>query len=107
MKALHLIQNNPELRPKPIAPGSQIYESGFWWLPIERAKLFIDGNIFFYDNKLSESFFGGVIKDCWVQKYNEQDRVIFKFEALASHKGKRPANPEGWDDGNWVINFEE
>jgi hypothetical protein len=107
MKALHLIQNIPELRPKLIAPGSQIYESGFWWLPIKRAKSFIGENIFFYDNQLAESFFGGVIKDCWVENYNGQDRVVFKFEALASHKGKRPANPEGWNDENWVINFEE
>jgi len=107
MKAIHLIQNNPELRPKPVAPGSQTYESGFWWLSIERAKSFKGENIFFYDNKLSESFFGGVIKDCWVQQYNGQDRVVFKFEASASHKGIRPKNPEGWEGGNWVINFEE
>ena len=91
MKAIHLIQNNPELRPKPITPGSQTYESGFWWLPIERAK----------------SFIGGGIKDCWVQQYNGQDRVVFKFEALASYKGMRPTNPDGWEGGNWVINFEE
>ena len=107
MKAIHLIQNNPGLRPKPITHGSQIYESGYWWLPIERATSFIGENIFFYDNQLSESFFGGVIKDCWVQEYNGQDRVVFKFEVLASHKGKRPANPKGWDGGNWVINLEE
>ena len=107
MKAIHLIQNNPELRPKPVAPGSQTYESGFWWLSIERAKSFKGENIFFYDNKLSESFFGGVIKDCWVQQYNGQDRVVFKIEASAYHKGIRPKNPEGWEGGNWVINFEE
>ena len=107
MKAIHLIQYNPALVPKPIAPGSQLYESGFWWLPIKRAETFIGGDIFFYENKKSKSFFGGVIKDCRVQEYEGQDRVVFKFEALLSHKGKRPANPEGWDDGNWVINFEE
>jgi hypothetical protein len=107
MKAIHLIQNNPELRPKPITPGSQTYESGFWWLPIERAKSFKGEGIFFYENQLSESFFGGVIEDCWVQQYNGQDRVVFKFEALASYKGMRPTNPDGWEGGNWVINFEE
>jgi hypothetical protein len=30
--------------------------------------------------------------------------VVFKFDALASHKGIRPINPDGW---NWVMNFEE
>jgi hypothetical protein len=100
MKAIHLIQNNSELCPKPITPGSQTYESGFWWLPIERARFFIDGDIFFYENKRSESFFGGVIKNCHNEQHNGQDRVVFTFEALPSYKGKRPANPEGWDEGN-------
>ena len=107
MKAIHLIQNNPELRPKPITPGSQTYESGFWAFTIEQANTFKDGNIYFHETQRSPSFFGGVIKDCWVQQYNGQDRVVFKFEALASHKGMRPKNPDGWEGGNWVINFEE
>jgi hypothetical protein len=105
MKAIHLIQNNPELPPKPISPGSQTYESGFWALPIEQAKSLIGGNIFLHETQLSPSFFGGAIKDCWLQQAGEwKNRVVFKFDALASHKGIRPINPEGW---NWVMNFEE
>lgn len=107
MKAIHLIQyqDNPELRPKLIAPDSQTYESGFWALPIQQAKSFIGGNIFFHEKQTSPSVFGGVIKDCWIQQDGKwKDRVVFKFEALASHEGILPKNPDGWD--RWV-NLEE
>jgi hypothetical protein len=105
VKAIHLIQNNSELLPKPVAPGSQTFESGFWALPIEKAKAFIGGSIFFHERQISPSFFGGIIKDCWVQQDGEwKGRVVFKFDASASHKGIRPKNPDGW---NWVMNFDE
>jgi hypothetical protein len=105
VKAIHLIQKEPKLLPKPIAPGSQIYESGFWSLPIEQAKSLIGRSIYFHEKQLTTSFFGGVIKDCWVQQEGEwKDRVVFRFEASASHKGIRPQNPDGW---NWVMNFDE
>ena len=45
-KAIHLIQKDHELRPMPVAPSSQTYESGFWKLSIKRAKLLVGGNIF-------------------------------------------------------------
>ncbi len=105
MKAIHVIQKDAELLPKPIKPKSQTYESGFWAIPIERAKKFIGGNIFFHEKQISPSFFGGVIKDCWVQQDGEwKGRVVFKFDASGSLRGKRPKNPDGW---NWVMNFEE
>jgi hypothetical protein len=105
VKAIHLIQKDENLLPKPVAPGSQTFESGFWALSIKQAKAFIGENIFFHEKQISPSFFGGVIKDCWLQEGGEWNgRVVFKFDALASHKGIRPKNPEGW---NWVMNFDE
>jgi hypothetical protein len=105
VKTIHLIQKDTELLPKPVVTGSQTYESGFWMLSIEQAESFIGGNIYFHEKQLSPSFFGGLIKSCWVQQDGKwKDRVVFKFEASASHKGIRPKNPEGW---NWVMNFEE
>ena|ERR1017187_4806357 len=105
MKSIHLIQYDPELRPKPIAPGSQTHESGFWLFTIEQANTFKDGNIYFHETQRSPSFFGGVIKDCWVQQGGKWNgRIVFKFDALDSHKGILPKNPDGWD--RW-MNVEE
>jgi hypothetical protein len=106
MKAIHLIQyqDNPELRPKLIAPDSQTYESGFWSFTIEQANAFKGGNIYFHQTQTSPSFLGGVIKYCKVQQYHAQNRVVFIFEALASHEGILPKNPDGWD--RW-MNLEE
>jgi hypothetical protein len=56
MKAIHLIQNNPALVPKQITPGSQTYESGFWWLPIKQAESFVGGDIFFTKLKNQSRF---------------------------------------------------
>jgi len=107
MKSIHLIQydRDLELRPKPIAPGSQTYESGFWAFTIELANSFKNGNIYFHLDQESPSHLGGVIKDCWVQQGGKwKGRVVFKFEALDSHKGILPKNPGGWD--RW-MNLEE
>jgi hypothetical protein len=104
VKAIHLIQKDAKLLPKPVTPGSQIYESGFWWLPIEQAKSFIGGDIYFHEKQKALSFFGGIIQDCWIQQYDGQDRIVFKFEALVSHKGIRPQNPQAW---NWEMNIAE
>ena len=105
MKAIHLIQSDAKLAPKPVAPGSHLFESGFWSLSIKQAESLIGGNIFFHEKQLSPSFFGGVITSYRVQQGGEwHGRVIFKFGSLVSHKGIRPKNPQGW---NWVMNFEE
>jgi hypothetical protein len=106
MKSIHLIQydRDPELQPKPIAPGSQTYESGFWSFTIEQANTFKYGNIYFHRKQKSPSFLGGVIKDCWIEQYQGQDRVVFKFESSSSHEGILPKNPDGWD--RW-MNLEE
>jgi hypothetical protein len=105
MKAIRLIQKDPELLPRPVTPGSQIYESGFWYLPIEQAESLIGCDIFFHEKQKSPSFFGGVIKSCKIQQGSKwEGRVIFEFEALTSHKGKRPKTSEGW---NWEMKLED
>ena len=106
MKSIHLIQYDPdpELRPKLIAPDSQTYKSGYWWITIEQANSFKNGNIYFHQEQKSPSFLGGVIKDCWVEQYKGQDRVVFKFESSSSHEGILPKNPDGWN--RW-MNVEE
>ena len=104
MKSIHLIQKDNALLPKPIAPGSPIFESGFWHIDIEKAKTLLGKDIYFHEKQISPSFFGGIIKDCRVEQYEGQNRVVFQFEAKASHRGVRPTNLDGW---NWVMNFDE
>ena len=105
MKTIHLIQYDVDLRPKPITPGSLIFESGFWKLPVKRAKSLIGGDIYFHEKQISPSFLGGIIKDCRVQREGKwKSRIIFKFEASLSHEGIYPKNPQGWSR---VMNFED
>ncbi|MGA2030327.1 MAG: hypothetical protein ABSG87_09680 [Verrucomicrobiota bacterium] len=106
MKSIHLIQyeSDSELRPKPIAPDSQTYKSGYWSIPIELANSLKGGNIYFHKKQKSPSFLGGLIKDCWIEQYRRQDRVVFKFESSSTHEGIFPKNPDGWD--RW-MNVEE
>jgi hypothetical protein len=105
VKAIHLIQKDPKLLPKPISPGSKIFESGFWKLRIEQTKSLINGDIYFHQKQKEPSFFGGIIKDCRVQTDGEwEGRVIFTFEASSSHRGKRPQKGGGWD---WEMNVQD
>jgi hypothetical protein len=104
VKAIHLIQKDSNLLPKPSAPGSHIFESGFWYIDLEKAKKLIGKDIYFHEKQISPSFFGGVIKDCRVEQYEGQARVVFQFEVKVSHRGIRPQNPDGW---NRVMNFDE
>ena len=104
MKAIHLIQNDKALLPKPVTRGSNIFESGFWYIELEKAKSFVGKDIYFHEKQISPSFFGGIITNCRGELYEGQNRVVFQFEAKASHRGVRPQNPDGWD---WVMNFDE
>jgi hypothetical protein len=96
MKAIHLIQKDPDLRPWPSAEGPPQYESGYWDLAKDRAESLVGGDIYFYEKRSKPSFFGGVIesfrimdKDPW------KGRIIFILRSLRGHKEQRTSKA-GW-----------
>lgn len=61
MIAIHLLQNNPELKPWPKEPRSPEYLTGYWNIPEERARECVGANIYFHREWRQRSFFGGRI----------------------------------------------
>ena len=103
MKAIHLIQKDPDLLPWPIEKGSNIYESGYWYLTGERAEQFNGKKIYFYRKRSERSFFGGIIESCRIKEDDPwEGRIIFKFKALKEYKGHK-TEKDGWST---VMKFE-
>ena len=98
MKAIHLIQKDPDLTPEPIEKGSRIYKSGYWDLTVARAKELVGKKIYFHKAQKEKSFFGGIIKGCRVKEDAPwKGRIIFTLEAGKDFKGKKA------DGGKWSM----
>lgn len=98
MKAIHLIQNRQEiaLMPKPKAPGSKEWTSGYWEITLEQAEELKEAEIFFHEKKAEPSFFGGIIKDYQIADKPEWlGHIIFTFLPDPSFRGKI-AGRGGW-----------
>lgn len=62
MASIHLIRNDPKLpQIKPVQPGSDLFQSGYWVISEAKAAALKGGKIFFHDKKAEPSFFGGEI----------------------------------------------
>jgi hypothetical protein len=70
MPALYLIQNqtDPKLLPRPEAPGSEQWTSGFWNLSEATVRSLIGGRVYFLKAQAKPSFFGGELLDYRVAK---------------------------------------
>lgn len=96
MPKIHLIQKDPDLRPWPSAEGPPKWESGFWDLSEQRARLLIGGDIYFYEHRTEPSFFGGIVEDIKIKEDDPwRERIIFIFKYYPEYRGKRTSR-EGW-----------
>ncbi|MFA5689345.1 MAG: hypothetical protein WC959_09405 [Kiritimatiellales bacterium] len=96
MKAIHLIQKDPKLRPCPVEKGSSTYKSGFWNISIGRAPEFIGADIYFHEQQMEPSFFGGKIVSFEIKENDPwAGRIIFILESLRDHKGVKTSRG-GW-----------
>jgi len=101
MKAIHLLQNDPTLKPWPIENKSEIYDSGYWDVTPKRAEELIGKEIYFYETQRSASFFGGIILSFRIEPYRikadgqPKDRIIFRFTPGREFRGRK-TGPEGW-----------
>ncbi len=96
MKAIHLIQKDPALKPWPKEKGSQTYESGYWNIAPEKAEQAVGAHIYFHSQKVEPSFFGGTITEFRIKPDDPwKDRIIFTLEASRDFKGVR-TETSGW-----------
>jgi hypothetical protein len=97
MGAIHLIRNDPKLpQIKPVEPGSDLFQSGYWVISESTAEALKGGAIFFHEKRSEPSFFGGEIMGFQKVVAGEYaGRIIFTFKSNLSCKGvKTPRN--GW-----------
>lgn len=80
-----------------------IYESGYWDIPIQKADKLIGCDIYFHKKQKETSFFGGTILSYRISDDGEsKGRVIFRFEYSRSHKGVL-AGDDAWSYEKKII----
>jgi len=98
MRAIHLIQKDPGLRPWPTTKRSPEYESGFWDFTESQAANAIGAEIYFHGKQNEPPFFGGVITGFRVKGENPwKGRINFSLRATPEFKGRRTSN------GGWAM----
>ena len=86
-----------------LVPDGQIWESGFWALPEDKAQQLRGGSILFHKKSLEPSFFGGLILNFRIQDKGEwKGQIIFTFEYRADHRNIL-ADRGGWSKGMKVV----
>ena len=82
MASIHLIRNDPKLpQIKPVEPGSDVFQSGYWVISDSKAEALKGGKIFFHVKKAEPSFFGGEITGFQKVAAGEYaGRIIFIFK---------------------------
>lgn len=104
MKAIHLIQNNPDLRPWPTEKGSQDFKSGYWDLTPAQAKSALGAHIYFHERKVAPSFFGGIITDYEIKPDDPwKGRIIFTLKQSRESKEVRTER-QGWSMVMKIVN---
>ena len=82
---IHLIEN--QNRMNRISYEEQIWESGYWTVPLETAEELLGGDIYLHSKKATPSKFGGVIKSYRVEEDAEfKGKIVFTFLADIEHK---------------------
>ena len=104
MPDIHLIRNEPGL-PQiiPIAPGADIYRSGYWVIAETTAKALIGGRIYFHEHQANPSFYGGIITG--VEKMEQGEwagRVVFTFKFDQACRGVTTPR-DGWAQEMKII----
>ena len=97
MASIHLIRNDPKLpQIKPVEPGSDLFQSGYWLVSEAKAEALKSGKIFFHEKQSEPSFFGGEITG--IQRVTAGEyagRIIFIFKPDPACKGVKTPR-EGW-----------
>ncbi|HZR16189.1 MAG TPA: hypothetical protein VFE51_02580 [Verrucomicrobiae bacterium] len=104
MASIHLIRNDPKLpQIKPLAPGSALFQSGYWVISEDKAKALKGGKIFFHEKQSEPAFFGGEITEFQKVAAGEYaGRIIFVFKPDQTCKGfKTPT--DGWAQEMKII----
>lgn len=97
MSAIHFIQRDLKLRPKPENPKDpSLWRSGFWAVPESKARKLIGGMIYLHERQDGRSKRGGEIVGFEVAKEGDfAGRIIFRFREDPSARGKLTGR-EGW-----------
>lgn len=98
MNAIHFVQRDPELAPKPERPKdpASVWTSGFWAVPESTAQRLIGGMIYFHERQDSRSKRGGEIVGYELSKdVKFAGRIVFRFREDPSARGKLTGR-EGW-----------
>jgi hypothetical protein len=97
MTSIHLIRNDPKLpQIKPVEPGSDLFQSGYWAISEAKAEALKGGNIFFHEKQSEPSFFGGEITGFQKIAAGEYTgRIVFTFKSDPTCKGIKTTRG-GW-----------
>ncbi len=82
----------------------QIFESGFWAVPLYTAQSLLDGDIYFHKKQKETSFFGGKILGYRIHEEDDEyhRRIIFRFEYSAEHKNVSSGDG-GWSKEKKIV----
>ena len=97
MASIHLIRNDPKLpQIKPVEPGSDLFQSGYWLISEAKSEALKGAKIFFHEKQSEPSFFGGEIIDFQKAPMGEYaGRIIFIFKPDPACKGVKTPK-DGW-----------
>ena len=91
---IHLLDKHDRL--KPVSNAEQLWESGYWTLPIKTAEELLGGDIYLHSKKIKPSKFGGIIQSYRVEEDTEfAGKIVFTFLADIEHKNVSTPK-EGW-----------
>lgn len=82
---IHLIEKHDRLNR--VSDEEELWESGYWTVPIETAEELLGGDIYLHSMKAKPSKFGGVIKSYRLEDSPEfEGKIVFTFLADIEHK---------------------
>lgn len=88
---------------KRIDDAADLWESMWWKLTEEKAKLLVGGGLYLHRKRATRSFFGGIIKSYRLETEGEfEGRVIFTFEFSPEFKDVL-AGAGGWSLEKKII----
>jgi hypothetical protein len=105
MNAIHLIQKDPKLAPRPECPKdpTSLWRSGFWAVSEAMARRLTGAMIYFHEKQDARAKRGGEIVDYELVEEGEYaGRIIFRFREDPSAKGKLTGR-DGWSMEKKIV----
>ena len=83
-----------------------VWESGWWSLDENKAKILVGGGIYFHKQKQEPSFYGGTILGYRVEQDGKyKGKIIFKLQYSETSRNVR-TDKQGWSKQMKIVDHE-